>query len=62
MVILLVAYLYESLSAILREEGRQMVVQNRVLSRMFGPKREEGQETGEKHPKKSFAICALYHN
>ena len=40
-----VLYGYETWSLILREEPRPRVFENRVLRRIFGPKRDEG--TGE---------------
>ena len=40
-VFLVVSYGYEILSLALREERRLMVFENRVLRRIFGPKRDE---------------------
>jgi hypothetical protein len=39
-ILLVVLYRYETLSLTLREEHRPRVLENRVLSRMFGPKRD----------------------
>jgi hypothetical protein len=39
-----VLYGYESWSLTLREECRLRVFQNKVLRRIFGPKRDEGTE------------------
>jgi hypothetical protein len=43
----------------LREEHRLRVFENRVLRRIFGPKREEEAEqgSGEDYIKRSFMIC-----
>jgi hypothetical protein len=52
-----VLYGYEILSLTLREEQRLRVFENRVLRRMFGPKRNE--VTGELFFRRPnlFAIC-----
>jgi hypothetical protein len=39
-----VLYGYETWSLTLREEGRLRVCRNRMLRRIFGPKRDEGTE------------------
>jgi hypothetical protein len=36
------------------------VFENRVLRRIFGPKRDEVQETGENCIMRSFITCVLY--
>jgi hypothetical protein len=41
----------------LREEHRLRVSENRVLRRIFGPKRAEVQEIGENCIKRSFITC-----
>jgi hypothetical protein len=43
-----VLYVSEAWSLTLREEGRLKVSQNRVLTRIFGPKRDEGIEEWRK--------------
>jgi hypothetical protein len=40
-IFLVVLYGYETWSLTLREERRQRVFENRVLRRLFGPKRDE---------------------
>jgi hypothetical protein len=42
----------------MREERRQRVFENRVLRRMFGPKRDE--VTGEWRRLHNEELCALY--
>jgi hypothetical protein len=44
----------------LREERRLKVFENRVLRRMFGPKREEVTGNGENYTMRSLMICTLY--
>jgi len=44
----------------LREERRQWLFENRVLRKIFGPKRNEVKESGEKYVKKSL-ICTPHH-
>jgi hypothetical protein len=41
----------------LREERRLRVFENRVLKRIFGPKREEVTGNGENYITKSLQIC-----
>jgi hypothetical protein len=41
----------------LREEHRMRVFENRVLRRIFGPKRDEGREVGENCIMRSFITC-----
>jgi hypothetical protein len=43
----------------LREEHRPRVFENRVLRRIFGPKRDEERENGENCIMRSFVICTL---
>jgi hypothetical protein len=43
----------------LREEHRLKVFENRVLRRIFGPKRDEMTESGESCITRSFMICTL---
>jgi hypothetical protein len=43
----------------LREEHRLRVFENRVLRRIFGPKRDEAWESGENCKMRSFMICTL---
>jgi len=40
------------------EEHRLKVFGNRVLRKIFGPKKEGWQETGENYIMRSFIICA----
>jgi hypothetical protein len=57
MILLVVLYGCETWSLTLREEHRLGVLENRLLRRAFGPKRDE--VTGENCIKKSFMICGL---
>jgi hypothetical protein len=41
----------------MREESRMRVFENRVLKRMFGPKRDEGKGSEENYIKSSLEIC-----
>jgi hypothetical protein len=43
----------------LREEHRLRLFENRVLRRIFGPKRDEVQASGENCIMRSFTICTL---
>jgi hypothetical protein len=43
----------------LREERRLRVFENRVLRRIFGPKRDEATGSGENYVVRSLMICAL---
>jgi hypothetical protein len=43
----------------LREEHRPTVFENRVLRRIFGPKRDEVTENGENCIMRRFVICTL---
>jgi hypothetical protein len=51
----------ETWSLTLREEHRLRVFENKVLRRVFGPKRNEvtGQEGGENSIMRSVMICTL---
>jgi hypothetical protein len=44
----------------LREKRRLRVFENRVLRRIFGPKREEVIRSGENYIMRSLMICAPY--
>jgi hypothetical protein len=48
-------------SLTLSEEHRLRVFENRVLRRIFGPKREEVTRGGENCIMRSFVICTLRH-
>jgi hypothetical protein len=50
---------FETWSLTLREEHRLRVFENRVLRRIFGPKRDEVTEDGENCIMRSFVICTL---
>jgi hypothetical protein len=43
----------------LREEHRQRVLENRVLRRIFGSKRDEVQARGEDYMTRRFMICFI---
>jgi hypothetical protein len=45
----------------LREESRLKLFENRVLRRIFGPKREEIAGIGENYIMGSLMICTFYH-
>jgi hypothetical protein len=47
-------------SLTLREERRLRVFENRVLRRVFGPKRDEITGNGENYIMKSLVICTPY--
>jgi hypothetical protein len=47
----------ETSSLTLREERRLRVFENRVLRRLFGPKRDEVTGEGEKYISRSLMIC-----
>jgi hypothetical protein len=55
----MVLYRCETWSLTLREEHRQRVFENRVLRRIFGPKRDERQEVGENCIMRNFRTCTL---
>jgi len=50
----------ETWSPILREERRLMVFENRVLERVFGPKRDEVTGNGETYIMRSLGIFTPY--
>jgi hypothetical protein len=54
-----VLYGCETWSLTLREEHKLKVFENRVLRRIFGPKRDEVRENGENCILRSFVICTL---
>jgi hypothetical protein len=47
-------------SLTLREERRQRVFENRVLRRIFGPKRDEVTGNGETYIMRSLMICTTH--
>jgi hypothetical protein len=53
-----VLYAYETWSLTLREEHRLRVFENRVLRRIFGPKKDE--VTGEWRKSRNEELCDLY--
>jgi len=55
-----VLYGCETWSLILREERRLRVFENRVLRRVFGPKRDEVTGNGENYIIKTLVICTPY--
>ena len=52
-----VLYGCETWSLALREERRLRVFENRVLRRIFGPKRDEVKGNGENYIMRSLVIC-----
>ena len=56
----LVLYGCETWTLTLREERRLRVFENRVLRRVFGPKRDEVRENGENYIMRSLVICTPY--
>jgi uncharacterized protein (UPF0332 family) len=54
-----VMYGWKTWSLILRKEHRLRVFENRVLKRIFGPKRNEVMGGGENCITRSFVICTL---
>ena len=50
----------ETWSLTLREERRLRVFENRVLRRVFGPKRDEVTGNGENYIMRSVVICTPY--
>ena len=54
-IIILPVVLYGSLT--LSEERRLRVFENRVLRRIFGPKRDDVTGNGENYMKRSLGIC-----
>ena len=55
-----VVYGCETWSLTLREERRLRVFENRVLRRVFGPKKDEVTGNGENYVTKSLVICTPY--
>ena len=55
-----VLYGCETWSLILREESRLRVFENRVLRRVFGPKRDEVTGNGENYIMRSLVISTPY--
>ena len=55
-----VLYGCETWSLTLREEHRVMVFENRVLRRIFGPKRGEVTGNGENYIMRSLMICTAH--
>jgi hypothetical protein len=53
-----VLYGCETWSLTLRKEHRLRVFENRVLRRVFGPKRDEVTGNGENYITRSFVMCA----
>jgi hypothetical protein len=58
-VLLVVLYGCETWSLTLREEHRLRVIENRVLRRIFGPKKYEVTGVGENCIMRSFTTCTL---
>jgi hypothetical protein len=54
-----VLYGCETWSLTLREEHRLRVFENRVLRRIFGPKRDEMIKAGENYIMRSFITCIV---
>ena len=55
-----VPYECETWSLTLREERRLRVFENRVLRRVFGPKRDKVTGNGENYTVRSLVICIHY--
>jgi hypothetical protein len=55
-----VLYGYESWSLTLREEHRLRVSENRVLRRIFGPKKGRKTDHGENYTMINFITCILH--
>ena len=53
----IVLYGWETWSPILREEYRSVILENRVMRRILGPKTEEVKKAGESRILKSFRFC-----
>jgi hypothetical protein len=63
-ILLVTQYGYETWSLTLREKHRLRVFENRVLRRIFGPKRDEtggGGGGGENCITRRFVVCTLRH-
>ena len=54
-----VLYGCETWSLTLREESRQRVFENRILRRIFGPKRDEN-GSGEGSTMRNFIVCNVH--
>ena len=59
-ILAVVLYGCETWSLTLREEGRLRVFENRVLRRVFGPKRDKVTGNGENYIMKNLVICTPY--
>ena len=57
MILPVVPYGCETWSFTLREKRRLRLFENRVLRRIFGPKRDEGHGSGENYITRSLMIC-----
>ena len=55
-----VLYGWDTWSLTLRKERRLRVFENRVLRRVFGPKRDEVTGNGENYIMRSLVICTPY--
>ena len=55
-----VLYECETWSLTLRKERRVRGFENRVLRRVFGPKRDEVRGNGENYTMRSLVICTTY--
>ena len=55
---LVVSYGCGNLSLTLKKEHKLRVFENRVLRKIFGPKKDEVTEGGEGYIKRNFMICA----
>ena len=55
-----VLYGCETWSLTLREERRMRMFENRVLRRVFGPKRDEVTGNGKNYIMRSLVICTPY--
>ena len=60
MILPVVLYGCETWSLTLREECKLQVFENRVLRRVFGPKRDEVQGNGENYTMRSLGIFTPY--
>ena len=57
MILPVVLYGCETWSLTLREERMLKLFENKVLRRIFGPKRDEVRENGEDNITRSFMLC-----
>ena len=55
-----VLYDCETWSLTLREGCRLRVLENKVLRRIFGPKRDEVQGSAQDYITRSFMLCSLH--